>query len=162
MSDLTPHLLNLISITSTIINNMIGFFEEFFYVMHILIFQYFLVLLNYWANQVLALFDTDTEKVGIKLFLIVSKKYAEIKYGALNIYEKNPSVKLTVDTIYNVSTEIYKKLNGVKSEPFTPLWISVFTLTPNLNNNEEYIVVENSVNEVLLKKFNVLSPRQLL
>ena len=153
MSDLTPHLLNLISITSTIINNMIGFFEEFFYVMHILIFQYFLVLLNYWANQVLALFDTDTEKVGIKLFLIVSKKYAEIKYGALNIYEKNPSVKLTVDTIYNVSTEIYKKLNGVKSEPFTPLWISVFTLTPNLNNNEEYIVVENSVNEVLLKKF---------
>jgi hypothetical protein len=41
----------------------------------------------------------------------------------------------------------------VKSEPFSPLWISVFTLTPNLNNNEEYTVVENSVNEVLLKKF---------
>jgi hypothetical protein len=43
-------------------------------------------------------------------------------------------------------------LNGVKSEPFSPLWISVFTLTPNLNNNEEFTVVENSVNEVLLKK----------
>ena len=131
---------------------MIGFFEEFFYVMHILIFQYFLVLLNYWTNQLLALFDTDTEKIGIKLFFIVSKKYAEIKYGTLNVYEKNPTVKLAVDTIYKVSVEIYKKLNGVKSEPFSPLWISVFTLTPNLNNNEEYTVVENSVNEVLLKK----------
>ena len=131
---------------------MIGFFEEFFYVMHILIFQYFLVLLNYSANQILALFDTDTEKIGIKLFFIVTKKYSELKYGTLNVYDKNPTVKLAVDTIYKVSVEIYKKLNGVKSEPFSPLWISVFTLTPNLNNNEEYTVVENSVNEVLLKK----------
>ena len=153
MSDLTPHLLNLISISYTIINNMIGFFEEFFYVMHILIFQYFLVLLNYSANQVLALFDSDTEKVGIKLFLIVSKKYAEIKYGALNVYEKNPTVKLAVDITYKTAIEIYKKLNGVKSEPFSPLWISVFTLRHNLNNDEEYLIVENSVNEVLLKKF---------
>uniref|UniRef100_A0A6C0ES24 Uncharacterized protein n=1 Tax=viral metagenome TaxID=1070528 RepID=A0A6C0ES24_9ZZZZ len=131
---------------------MIGFFEEFFYVMHILIFQYLSVLANYSANQVLALFDTDTEKVGIKLFLLVSKKYSELKYGTLNVYEKNRTIKLAVDTIYKVSVEIYKKLNGVKSEPFSPLWISVFTLTPNLNNNEEYTVVENSVNEVLLKK----------
>ena len=44
-------------------------------------------------------------------------------------------------------------MNCVKSEPFAPLWISVFTVTPNLNNNEEYTVVENSVNEILLKKF---------
>jgi len=153
MSDLTPHLLNLISISYTIITNMIGFFEELFCVIHILIFQYFLVLLNYSANQVLALFDTDTEKIGIKVFFLVSKKYSELKYGALNVYEKNPSMKLAVDTIYKVSVEIYKKVNGVKSEPFSPLWISVFTLTPNLNNNEEYTVVENSVNEVLLKKF---------
>jgi len=154
MTDLTPRLLNLISITSTIITNMIGFIEEFFYVMHILIFQYLSVLVNYSANQILALFDTDTEKVGIKLFLLVSKKYSELKYGTLNVYEKNPCVKLALDTIYKVSVEIYKKLNGVKSEPFSPLWISIFTLTPNLNNNEEYTVVENSVNEVLLKKFN--------
>jgi len=153
MSDLTPHLLNLISISTKIITNMIGFLEEFFCVMHILIFQYFLVLLNYSANQILALFNTDTEKVGIKLFLLVSKKYSELKYGTLNVYEKNPTVKLAVDTIYKVSTEIYKKLNGVKSEPFSPLWISVFTLTPNLNNNEEYTIVKNSVNEILLKKF---------
>jgi hypothetical protein len=153
MSDLTPHLLNLISISTTIITNMIGFIEEFFCVMHILIFQYFLVLLNYSANQVLALFNTDTEKIGIKLFFIVSKKYSELKYSALNVYQKNPTIKLAVDTIYKVSTEIYKMVNGVKSEPFSPLWISVFTLTPNLNNNEEYSVVENSVNEVLLKKF---------
>ena len=156
MSDLSTHLLNIISISTTIITNMIGFFEEFFCVMHILIFQYFLVLVNYSANQILALFDTDTEKIGIKLFFIVSKKYAEIKYGALNVYEKNPTVKLAVDTIYKVSTEIYKKLNGGKSEPFTPLWISIFTLTPNLNNNEEYIVVENSVNEVLLKTYKTV------
>jgi hypothetical protein len=156
MSDLTPHLLNLISIASTIVTNMIGFFEEFFYLMHILIFEYLSVLVNYSANQILALFDTDTEKIGIKLFFLVSKKYSELKYGALNIYEKTPCVKLAVDTIYKVSVEIYKKLNGVKSEPFVPLWISVFTLTPNLNNNEEYIVVENSVNEVLLKKFKLV------
>ena len=153
MSDLSTHLLNIISISTTIITNMIGFFEEFFCVMHILIFQYFLVLVNYSANQVLALFDTDTEKIGIKLFFIVSKKYSQLKYGTLNVYEKNPTVKLAVDTVYKVLTEVYKKLNGVKSEPFSPLWISVFTLTPNLNNNEEYTVVENSVNEVLLKKF---------
>jgi hypothetical protein len=153
MSDLTPHLLNLISISTKIITNMIVFLEEFFYVIHILIFQYFLVLLNYSANQVLALFNTDTEKIGIKLFLLVSKKYSELKYGTLNVYEKNPTVKLAVDTIYKISTEIYKKLNGVKSEPFSPLWISVFTLTPNLNNNEEYTIVKNSVNEILLKKF---------
>jgi len=153
MSDLTTHLLNLISIASTIFTNMIGFFEELFCVIHILIFQYLSVLVNYSANQVLALFDTDTEKIGIKLFFIVSKKYSELKYSTLNVYEKNPTVKLAVDTIYKVSTEIYKKVNGVKSEPFSPLWISVFTLTPNLNNNEEYTVVENSVNEVLLKKF---------
>jgi hypothetical protein len=153
MSDLTTHLLNLISIASTIFTNMIGFFEELFCVIHILIFQYLSVLVNYSANQVLALFDTDTEKIGIKLFFVVSKKYSELKYSTLNVYEKNPTVKLAVDTIYKVSTEIYKKVNGVKSEPFSPLWISVFTLTPNLNNNEEYTVVENSVNEVLLKKF---------
>lgn len=153
MSDLTPHLLNLISISSTIITNMIGFIEEFFYVMHILIFQYFLVLLNYSINQFLQLFDTDTEKIGIKLFFIVSKKYAEIKYGAINIYEKNPKVKNLVDITIKCTIEIYKKLNGVKSEPFSPLWISVFSLSPNLNNNEVYTYVENSVNEVLLKKF---------
>ena len=152
MSDLTPHLLNIISISTTIITNMIGFFEEFFCVMHILIFQYFLVLVNYSANQILALFDTDTEKIGIKLFFIVSKKYSQLKYGTLNVYEKNPTVKLAVDITYKTAIEIYKKLNGGKSEPFTPLWISVFTLRHNLNNNEEYIVVENSVNEVLLKK----------
>lgn len=132
---------------------MIGFIEEFFCVMHILIFQYFLVLLNYSANQVLALFDTDTEKIGIKLFLLVSKKYSELKYGTLNIYQKNSTIKLALDTMCKVSTEIYKKVNGVKSEPFSPLWISVFTVTPNLNNNEEYTVVKNSVNEILLKKF---------
>ena len=153
MSDLTPHLLNLISISSTIITNMIGFIEELFYVMHILIFQYFLVLLNYSINQFLQLFDTDTEKIGIKLFFIVSKKYAEIKYGAINIYEKNPKVKNLVDITIKCTIEIYKKLNGVKSEPFSPLWISVFSLSPNLNNNEVYTYVENSVNEVLLKKF---------
>ena len=152
MSDLTPHLLNLISISSTIITNMIGFIEEFFYVMHILIFQYFLVLLNYSINQFLQLFDTDTEKIGIKLFFIVSKKYAEIKYGAINIYEKNPKVKNLVDITIKCTIEIYKKLNGVKSEPFSPLWISVFSLSPNLNNNEVYTYVENTVNEVLLKK----------
>ena len=135
---------------------MIGFFEEFFCVMHILIFQYFLVLVNYSANQVLGLFDTDTEKIGIKLFLLVSKKYSELKYGALNVYEKNPCVKLTVDTLYKVLAEVYKKVNGVKSEPFSPLWISVFTLRHNLNNDEEYSVVENSVNEVLLKKFKAV------
>ena len=156
MSDLTPHLLNLISISSTIITNMIGFIEEFFYVMHILIFQYFLVLLNYSINQFLQLFDTDTEKIGIKLFFIVSKKYAEIKYGAINIYEKNPKVKNLVDITIKCTIEIYKKLNGVKSEPFSPLWISVFSLSPNLNNNEVYTYVENSVNEVLLKKFKYI------
>jgi hypothetical protein len=153
MSDLTRHLLNIISIASTIFTNMIGFFEELFYIVHILIFEYLSVLIKYSANQVLALFDTDTDKIGIKLFFIVSKKYSQLKYGALNVYEKNPTVKMIVDTIYKISTEIYKKLNGVKSEPFVPLWISVFTLRPNLNNNEEYTVVENSVNEVLLKKY---------
>jgi len=153
MSDLKTHLSNLINISYTIITNMIGFIEEFFCVMHILIFQYFLVLLNYSANQVLALFDTDTEKIGIKLFLLVSKKYSELKYGTLNIYQKNSTIKLALDTMCKVSTEIYKKVNGVKSEPFSPLWISVFTVTPNLNNNEEYTVVKNSVNEILLKKF---------
>jgi hypothetical protein len=132
---------------------MIGFFEEFFHVIYILIYEYLSVLLNHCVNQILALFDTDTEKVGIKLFFLVSKKYSELKYGTLNVYEKNPCLKLAVDTIYKVSTEICKKLNGVKSEPFSPLWISVFTLSPNLKNNEEYMVVENSVNEVLLKKF---------
>lgn len=152
MSNLTLHLLNIISISTTIITNMIGFFEEFFCVIHILIFQYFLVLVNYSANQILALFNTDTEKIGIKLFLLVSKKYSQLKYGTLNVYEKNPTVKLIVDTVYKVLAEVYKKVNGVKSEPFSPLWISVFTLTPNLNNNEEYTVVENSINEVLLKK----------
>jgi len=153
MSDLTTHILNLISISYNIITNMIGFFEEFFHVIYILIYEYLSVLLNHCVNQILALFDTDTEKVGIKLFFLVSKKYSELKYGTLNVYEKNPTIKLVVDTVCKVSTEIYKKLNGVKSEPFSPLWISVFTLTPNLNNNEEYTVVENSVNEVLLKKF---------
>ena len=153
MSDLKTHLSNLISILSTIINNMIGFIEEFFYVMHILIFQYFLVLVNYSANQILALFNTDTEKIGIKLFLLVSKKYSELKYGTLKVYEKNPFLKITIDTVYEIVIEIYKFMNCVKSEPFAPLWISVFTLTPNLNNNEEYTVVENSVNEILLKKF---------
>lgn len=153
MSDLTIHLLNLINISSTIFNNMIIFLKEFFYVMHILIYEYFLVLLKYWVNQVLVLFDTDIEKIGIKVFLLVSKKYAEIKYGALNVYEKYPTVKLAVDTIYKVSTEIYKKIYGARSEPFVPFWISVFTLNYNLNNNEEVIVIENSVNEVLLKKF---------
>jgi hypothetical protein len=156
MSDLPTHLLNIISISTAIFTNMIGFFEEFFCVMHILIFQYFLVLVNYSANQVLGLFDTDTEKIGIKLFLLVSKKYSELKYGALNVYEKNPCVKLTVDTLYKVLAEVYKKVNGVKSEPFSPLWISVFTLRHNLNNDEEYSVVENSVNEVLLKKFKAV------
>jgi hypothetical protein len=153
MSDLTPRLLNLISILSTIFTNMIGFIEEFFCVMHILIFEYLSVLINYSANQVLALFDTDTEKIGIKLFFIVSKKYSQLKYSALNVYQKNPSVKLAVDITYKTAIEIYKKVNGVKSEPFSPLWISVFTLRHNLNNDEEYSVVENSVNEVLLKKF---------
>lgn len=153
MSDLTRHILNLISISYNIITNMIGFFEEFFHVIYILIYEYLSVLLNHCVNQILALFDTDTEKVGIKLFFLVSKKYSELKYGTLNVYEKNPCLKLAVDTIYKVSTEICKKLNGVKSEPFSPLWISVFTLSPNLKNNEEYMVVENSVNEVLLKKF---------
>ena len=135
---------------------MIIFLKEFFYVMHILIYEYFLVLLKYWVNQVLVLFDTDIEKIGIKLFFVVSKKYTEIKYGALNVYEKNPTVKIIVDTIYKFSTEIYKKVNGGKSEPFAPLWISVFTLRPNLNNNEEYTVVENSVNEVLLKTYKTV------
>jgi hypothetical protein len=156
MTDLTPHLLNLISISTTIITNMIGFFEEFFCVMHILIFQYFLVLANYFANQVLGLFNTDTEKIGIKLFLLVSKKYSQFKYGALNVYQKNPTMKLAVDITYKTAIEIYKRVNGVKSEPFSPLWISVFTLSHNLNNDEEYSVVENSVNEVLLKKFQAV------
>lgn len=156
MSDLSTHLLHLISISTTIFFNMIGFFEEFFYVIHILIFEYLSVLINYSANQVLSLFDTDTEKIGIKLFFVVSKKYTEIKYGALNVYEKTPTVKIIVDTIYKFSTEIYKKVNGGKSEPFAPLWISVFTLRPNLNNNEEYTVVENSVNEVLLKTYKTI------
>ena len=153
MSDLKTHLSNLINTSTTIITNMIGFIEEFFYVMHILIFQYFSVLLNYLANQVLALFNTDTEKIGIKLFLLVSKKYSELKYGTLKVYEKNPFLKITIHTVYEIVIEIYKFMNCVKSEPFAPLWISVFTLTPNLNNNEEYTVVENSVNEILLKKF---------
>jgi len=153
MSDLKTHLSNLINTSTTIITNMIGFIEEFFYIMHILIFQYFSVLLNYLANQVLVLFNTDTEKIGIKLFLLVSKKYSELKYGTLKVYEKNPFLKITIDTVYEIVIEIYKFMNCVKSEPFAPLWISVFTLTPNLNNNEEYTVVENSVNEILLKKF---------
>jgi len=153
MSDLKTHLSNLINTSTTIITNMIGFIEEFFYVMHILIFQYFSVLLNYSANQVLALFNTDTEKIGIKLFLLVSKKYSELKYGTLKVYEKNPFLKITIDTVYEIVIEIYKFMNCVKSEPFAQLWISVFTLTTNLNNNEEYTVVENSVNEILLKKF---------
>jgi hypothetical protein len=153
MSDLKTHLSNLINTSTTIITNMIGFIEEFFYVMHILIFQYFSVLLNYSANQILALFNTDTEKIGIKLFLLVSKKYSELKYGTLKVYEKNPFLKITIDTVYEIVIEIYKFMNCVKSEPFAPLWISVFTVTPNLNNNEEYTVVENSVNEILLKKF---------
>ena len=118
-----------------------------------MIFQYFSVLLNYSANQVLALFNTDTEKIGIKLFLLVSKKYSELKYGTLKVYEKNPFLKITIDTVYEIVIEIYKFMNCVKSEPFAQLWISVFTLTTNLNNNEEYTVVENSVNEILLKKF---------
>jgi hypothetical protein len=121
--------------------------------MHILIFQYFSVLLNYSANQVLALFNTDTEKIGIKLFLLASKKYSELKYGTLKVYEKNPFLKITIDTVYEIVIEIYKFMNGVKSEPFAPLWISVFMLRHNLNNDEEYTVVENSVNEILLKKF---------
>ena len=132
---------------------MIAFIEEFFYVMNILFFQYFLVFLNYVINQVLVLFDTDTEKLGIKAFFIVSKKYSELKYGAIKIYETNPSVKVAVDTTYKTAIELYKKINGVKSEPFAPLWISVFTLTKNFNNNEEYTIIENSINELLLKKF---------
>jgi hypothetical protein len=156
MSDLPTHLFNIISISTAIFSNMISFFEEFFYVMHILIFEYFLVLVNYSANQVLGLFDTDTEKIGIKLFLLVSKKYSQFKYGALNVYQKNPTMKLAVDITYKTAIEIYKKVNGVKSEPFSPLWISVFTLRHNLNNDEEYSVVENSVNEVLLKKFKAV------
>ena len=153
MSDLTSHILNLITISSNIITNMMGFIEEFFYVMHILIFHYFLVLLNYSVNQVLSLFETDTEKIGIKVFLMISKKYSELKYGAINIYENNPNVKIVVDGTITCVFEIYKKINGVKSEPFHPLWISVFTLTQNLNNNEEYTIVENSVNEIMLKRF---------
>jgi hypothetical protein len=156
MSDLPTHLLNIISISTAIFSNMISFFEEFFYVMHILIFEYLSVLINYSVNQVLALFDTDTEKIGIKLFFIVSKKYSQFKYGALNVYQKNPTMKLAVDITYKTAIEIYKRVNGVKSEPFSPLWISVFTLRHNLNNDEEYSVVENSVNEVLLKKFQAV------
>jgi len=153
MSDLKTHLSNLINISSSIIINMIAFLKEFFYVMHILIYEYFLFLANHAINQVLVLFNTDTEKIGIKLFLLVSKKYSELKYGTLKVYEKNPFLKITIHTVYEIVIEIYKFMNCVKSEPFAPLWISVFTLTPNLNNNEEYTVVENSVNEILLKKF---------
>jgi hypothetical protein len=153
MSDLKTHLLNLINISSSIIINMIAFLKEFFYVMHILIYEYFLFLANHAINQVLVLFDTDTQKLGIKAFFIVSKKYNDLKYGAINLYEKNPYLKITIDTMYEIVIEIYKIMNGVKSEPFAPLWISVFMLRHNLNNDEEYMVVENSVNEVLVKKF---------
>lgn len=132
---------------------MIAFLKEFFYVMHILIYEYFLFLANHAINQVLVLFDTDTQKLGIKAFFIVSKKYNDLKYGAINLYEKNPYLKITIDTMYEIVIEIYKIMNGVKSEPFAPLWISVFMLRHNLNNDEEYMVVENSVNEVLVKKF---------
>jgi hypothetical protein len=153
MSELSDHLFKLLSISSVIITNMIVFIEEFFYVINILIFQYLLVLLNDFANSILIHFDTNTENLGIKLFLIVSNKYSQLKYAAIDLYEKNPTIKKNIDNISVFLKESYKKFHGIKSEPISPLWISIFTLNEKFQSTETYTIIENSVNEILLKNF---------
>jgi hypothetical protein len=96
----------------------------------------------------------NLETVGISLFLFASKIYTQIKYSALNLYEKNNSVKEWINYI----NDIIKYMNGVDIEPKQTHWLSIFCCKNDEANqkhmcNEEYLHIENITTELLLIEY---------
>jgi hypothetical protein len=97
----------------------------------------------------------------IKIIYYLSTIYTHIKYIYIDLYENNPIVKYWIDFLYNNLTIIIKNINGVHIEPNETHWLNIFKIRCsnqetlyNYDYTEQYIHIEESTSEELLKKYN--------